>query len=248
VTTLTVSLIPPLTTGSTEVGTEDGVVAANTGSQVAAGVGESNTGTGPAVPIQGASDDTDDQTDATAGQPATPESNFGLGIEEKLRQLELRKKDDGSKPDGPSSRRGLGEWLPGQDVAVFWQEADADWLSDMPLEAWPAADEMMLSLPASAAFGGGKELPPFADDPGPAVWLSLPDEVVEAVRQTGLSRQDREQPVGGTDPAPVEVLVRTAREEAGPEALAALVMAGLACWVEKMEKTRTASASLLRHA
>jgi uncharacterized repeat protein (TIGR01451 family) len=239
VTTLTVSLIPPLTTMTTEV-FESGVFAANPGIEVVANVGEDTSGTVSNIPIQGATDDTDEQPDATAGQPNTPESNFGLGIEEKLRQLELRKKGE-DKPDGPSSRRAPGEWPAGRDVAVFWQEGDADWLSDMPLDTYPERDQPALPLPAGAGSGGGKELPPFAADPAGAVWLSLPDEVIEAVRQTGsLSRQGGEQPVRGADSAPVEVPVRTAREGAEPEVLVTLALAGLACWVEKKEKARTA--------
>jgi hypothetical protein len=232
VTTLTVSLIPPLTTTATEV-FESAVLAAELGIEVVANAGEDTAGTISNIPIQGATDDTDEQPDATA-----PESNFGLGIEEKLRQLELQKKGDG-KPDGPSSRRAPGDGLSDEALAVFWPEGDVDWLPDLPVAPGPEGDEAAILLAATPRPVGGKELPPLADDADAVGWPSVPDEVVEAVRQTvGLSRPDQEQPARDANPVPVEVRLPLPQEGGEPGALF-LAVAGLACWVEKREKART---------
>jgi hypothetical protein len=240
VVTLTVFLVPPGTTGTTEFVVEGGTFPA--GSEAAGNAGESAGSAPSTTPIQGADDDKEEQA---PDDTATPESNFGLGIEEKLRQLKPQKKED--QPDGPSSQRSPLEFLPGEALADFWQEADADWLTEVPLDSWPEAGEAPF-LPATSGAAGGSALTAFSDNAGATVSLDWPDEVLAVVRATAACRDGAgSQETGGNswadpDAAPVTVRLPARDGEAEEAVLAALAMGGLACWIERSENEKTAPA------
>jgi hypothetical protein len=162
---------------------EDSVIAAETQDATATVLAIRPSESGTSRVESGGGDD-DEAAPAEDGKPQ--ESNFGLGIEERLRQLDLYQKTKEPDPDSPSSqgkpREAPRDWAVALDA--FWQAMDEGWLAESDHAACPDGSAPAVPIGGEAALvhvatavpsrttrhtvASPKEFAPPAFDPGQA--------------------------------------------------------------------------------